>query len=128
MENKKKKIIIASVFVLLLVVGISFAIVVRTLSGTKQYSLLSSDLQLYLDESQNLTDVIESNLRIPVEDFEGKLTTGYQFSLINKGGSSADYTIYLDEDDANTMPAYALRYNLVGDTEKIDITGNIERR
>lgn len=125
-SSKKNTALLLGILVIGLILGISFAVVVRTLHGTKRYTIVSNNLQLYLDEEANLTETIEGNIQIPVSDFQGKETTGYKFSLINEGSAPADYTIYLEEDKANTMPIYALRYNLTEEKSKLDIMQNIE--
>ena len=113
MKKKKMMMIFMITIALIVILGVTYALTAKILTGTKKYILLSNGLQLELDESQNLTDLIEESLLIPMEDFEGKRLEGYHFKLINKGNNTVDYAIYLDEDEANTMPAYALRYNLV---------------
>ncbi len=126
-KRKSYKLVITlGVFTLVLLLGTSLAAVFQSLTGTKKYVLVASDLMLYLDEEANLNDVVEANIQIPVTDKQGKETTGYQFSLVNKGLVPANYSIYLEEDPSNTMPLYALRYNLTEASSKLDVTGNIE--
>ena len=111
-KNNKKVIIIGIVIIVLLLIGVAFAYLTTTLHGEKEYLVRVGSLGLRLEEGNELT--LEK--QIPLEDSEGMILDGFNFSLINEGNIETDYTIYLDDielDEGETrMPDSAIRYNL----------------
>ena len=111
-KNNKKVIIIGLVIIVLLLIGIAFAYLTTTLHGEKEYLVRAGSLGLRLEEGDELT--LEK--QIPLEDSEGMILDGFNFSLINEGNIETDYTIYLDDielDEGETrMPDSAIRYSL----------------
>ncbi len=111
-KNNKKVIIIGIVIIVLLLIGVAFAYLTTTLHGEKEYLVRVGSLGLRLEEGNELT--LEK--QIPLEDSEGMILDGFNFSLINEGNIETDYTIYLDDielDEGETrMPDSAIRYSL----------------
>jgi len=124
-KNKKIIAIIITLIVVMITLGATYSLYQRVLIGTKKYVIISDGLRLFLDETKTITDVVEGTKVIPVSDFEGKETEGYYFSLVNEENKPMQYSVYLDEDENNTMPIYALRFNLTEEETKLDITGNV---
>ena len=112
LKNNKKIIIIGIVIIVLLLIGVAFAYLTTTLHGEKEYLVRVGSLGLRLEEGNELT--LEK--QIPLEDSEGMILDGFNFSLINEGNIETDYTIYLDDielDEGETrMPDSAIRYSL----------------
>ena len=112
LKNNKKIIIIGIVIIVLLLIGVAFAYLTTTLHGEKEYLVRAGSLGLRLEEGNELT--LEK--QIPLEDSEGMILDGFNFSLINEGNIETDYTIYLDDielDEGETrMPDSAIRYSL----------------
>ncbi len=128
LKNNKKLIIISSIIIILLLIGISFAYLVTTIHGTKEYVIRAGSLGLRLEEGNELT--LEK--QIPLEDSEGQSLTGFNFSLVNEGNIDTDYTIYLDDialsEGETRMPDSAIRYSLtrndvVGDADNLSNMG-----
>ncbi len=127
-KNNKKVIIIGIVIIVLLLIGVAFAYLTTTLHGEKEYLVRVGSLGLRLEEGNELT--LEK--QIPLEDSEGMILDGFNFSLINEGNIETDYTIYLDDiplDEGETrMPDSAIRYSLtrndvVGDADNLSNMG-----
>ena len=118
-KNNKKKIIIGIAIILILLIGITFAYLVTTLKGEKEYLVRAGSLGLRLEEGNELT----LSSQIPLEDSEGMSLNGFNFSLVNEGNIETDYTIYLDNlelDEGETrMPDSAIRYSLTRNEEVI---------
>ena len=111
-KNNKKVIIIGIVIIVLLSLGLTYAYLTTTLHGKEEYMVRVGSLGLRLEEGNELT--LEK--QIPLEDSEGMILDGFNFSLINEGNIETDYTIYLDDielDEGETrMPDSAIRYSL----------------
>ena len=80
-KNNKKKIIIGIAIILILLIGITFAYLVTTLKGEKEYLVRAGSLGLRLEEGNELT----LSSQIPLEDSEGMSLNGFNFSLVNEG-------------------------------------------
>ena len=119
-KNNKKVFIISIAIILLFLIGIAFAYLTTTIYGEKSYLVRAGSLELRLEEGNELT--LEK--QIPLEDSEGMKLNGFNFSLINEGKISTDYTIYLDDIELGVgetrMPDSAIRYSLT----KNDVVGN----
>ena len=122
LKNNKKLIIISSIIIILLLIGISFAYLVTTIHGTKEYVIRAGSLGLRLEEGNELT----LGSQIPLEDKDGMALEGFNFSLVNEGGIDTDYTIYLDDialsEGETRMPDSAIRYSLT----KNSVVGNAD--
>lgn len=120
-KNNKKVFIISIAIILLFLIGIAFAYLTTTIYGEKSYLVRAGSLELRLEEGNELT--LEK--QIPLEDSEGMKLNGFNFSLINEGKISTDYTIYLDDIELGVgetrMPDSAIRYSLT----KNDVVGNV---
>ena len=121
-KNNKKVIIIGIVIIVLLLIGITFAYLTRTIFGQEEYIVRAGSLGLILEEDNELT----LSKQIPIEDSEGMALEGFNFRLINQGKIDTDYTIYLDDiplDSGETrMPDSAIRYSLTKDS----VVGNAD--
>ena len=120
LKNNKQIITIGIAMLVLLIVGISFAYLVTTIRGEKEYIVRAGSLALRLEEANELT----LEVPIPIEDEKGLALEGFNFSLINEGKIDLDYTIYLDdiplEEGEERMADTAIRYSLTKD----GVTGN----
>jgi len=137
MMNKNKKIIIISSLALLavlVVAGLSYALFSERLTGETNYVINAGDLQVKLDESKNLGDILQEN-NIPISDAEGKDLDGYKFSLINNENKPLSYTIYIVEDTVtNKTPSndikmyYTRDYGNVSEMRLLSETNNSENK
>ena len=121
--KKNKMIIIISILILVvLLIGVTFAYLVTTLTGEKEYIVRAGSLNLILTENNEIT--LEG--QIPQEDSVGMAQDGFTFSIENKGDIETEYTVYLDDIELSSgetrMPDSALRYSL----EKNEIVGNVK--
>ena len=119
--KKNKMIIIISILILVvLLIGVTFAYLVTTLTGEKEYIVRAGSLNLILTEDNQIT--LEG--QIPQEDSVGMAQDGFTFSIENKGDIETEYTVYLDDIELSSgetrMPDSALRYSL----EKNEVVGN----
>ena len=94
-KNKKKYLVIGLLIVVLLL-GVSYALFTITLFGKKKVSIIADKLELVLDESE--TEGIEIKGAVPIEDKEGIKGKVYKFSIENKGNRDIEYQVYLDTD------------------------------
>ena len=133
LKNNKQIIIIGIAMLALLIVGISFAYLVTTIRGEKEYIVRAGSLALRLEEANELT----LEVPIPIEDEKGLALEGFNFSLINEGKSHLGYTIYLDdiplEEGEERMADTAIRYSLtkgtsVGNATNLENTGTNPNR
>ena len=111
--KKNKMIIIISILILVvLLIGVTFAYLVTTLTGEKEYIVRAGSLNLILTEDNEIT--LEG--QIPQEDSVGMSQDGFTFSVENKGDIETEYTVYLDDIELSSgetrMPDSALRYSL----------------
>ncbi len=99
MKNIKRKYVVISVLVLLilLVVGLSYAWLMTTLKGEKEVSILIDTIDLELDESAS--EGINLVNAIPTYDSDGKKSSPYKFSLINKSRIDLYYSLSLIDDE-----------------------------
>lgn len=113
MKNKKISVLVLICF-LILFMGASFAWLNISLNGSKTNILKAGYLSLYLDETE--TEGINIEKAIPTSDSKGLTQEGYSFKLVNKGKTSVNYTIYLDdlelEENETRMPDSVVKYNL----------------
>ena len=96
-ENKnKKKYLVIGLLLVVLLLGVSYALFTITLFGKKKVSIIADKLELVLDESE--TEGIEIKGAVPIEDKEGIKGKVYKFSIENKGNRDIEYQVYLDTD------------------------------
>ena len=101
MSKKKKgsngKIIsFIILFLIVIIIGLSYAWLRTTLVGEKDVQIVVGDLDLELDESS--TEGIQLTNVIPTYDDEGKNYDPYVFSLKNKSSIDIYYTLSLVDD------------------------------
>ncbi len=111
--KKDRMVLIISILILvILLIGVTFAYLVTTLTGEKEYIIRADSLNLILTENNELT--LEG--QIPEEDSVGMARDGFTFSVENKGNIETEYTVYLDDielsEGETRMPDSALRYSL----------------
>jgi len=114
--KSKKLFIIMIVLVCILFIGISYAFISFTVSGTKTYSIVGGELKLELDETNNELTIGQTDA-IPVADYQGLQQDGYNFTVINDGKADINYYIYVDDNEDKTMVDEAIRYGLTKENE-----------
>ena len=83
-------------FLIVIIIGLSYAWLRTTLVGEKDVQIVVGDLDLELDESS--TEGIQLTNVIPTYDDEGKNYDPYVFSLKNKSSIDIYYTLSLVDD------------------------------
>ena len=115
-DSNKKLIIISLLILIVIFVGISFALAKMTLRGDKNITLIAKNLQLNYTEG---TSTIALTKVAPQEDSDGLKNTPYTFTLKNTGTRTITYDIYLDDDsdctDCATFTHSFLSYDLKKD-------------
>ena len=96
-NNKKKFIIGILIILLLLIIGLSYAWLMTTIQGKKDISILVNTIDLELDESAS--EGIQLTNAIPTYDDEGKVSSPYKFSLVNKSDIDLYYSLSLIDDE-----------------------------
>ena len=96
-NNKKKFIIGILIILLLLIIGFSYAWLMTSLQGEKDISILVNTIDLELDESAS--EGIHLVNAIPTYDDEGKVSSPYKFSLVNKSDIDLYYSLSLIDDE-----------------------------
>ena len=127
-KNKKNDKIIKGVLIIaaiITVVGMTYALLNITITGTKNYVVGTNGLKVYLDESKNLSDVVGEYV-VPVADYQGIQNDSYEFSIVNDEITGMDYSIYLVLNEENTMPSYGMKYNLINDKLDLNKIGKID--
>ena len=98
MNEKKwsKNISLIIILILLIVValGIAYALTRLTLEGKKEQIVRAGSLILNLGETGNAINITEA---MPTSDSEGAISTGFEFTIENKGSLPASFYIYLDD-------------------------------
>jgi len=121
-QNKKQEFIISIsiLFVLVLLIGVSYAWFSLTLEGTKINVLKAGTLSLVLNDENTLG--INETEAVPMLDEIGEQTDPYHFTLENEGDLPSDYTIYLDdvelEESETRISDTFVKYQLVKDGTK----------
>ena len=98
--GKKKIVIICSaVLFVCLLIGLSYAWLSQTITGTKNMTITVGDLDLVLDESTS--NGIQLKYAIPTTDEDGKAFDPYTFKVENNGKVAVNYSLSLviDEED-----------------------------
>ena len=99
--NKKKVLIIASIFmiIVLLSIGTSYALFRINVTKNTDFKLKVGNLELTINDNTNtFTDgkLIINNM-VPTKESDALQQTGYNFTLTNTGTIDAKYKIYLDD-------------------------------
>ncbi len=126
MKTKQKWIFLFLVVVMMItLIGVTYAVFSKTLSGNKKYILRFSDLELQFDESKTNGNIVLEDM-IPMKEEEGKNNPTYRFSLLNLGNHEMEYTIYIVEDTkTNKTPSQFIKYHYTRDYKNLDITRGI---
>lgn len=128
-ERKKYIIIISLILIVIVTLGISYALLAKNISGNSEKIIYKiGDLEVKLDESSSedisLTDAL------PTEDSEGLKSEPYSFSLINNSNTDLLYIISLEDDvaaknkcgtDCELIPYKYIRYSLTADDENLEV-------
>lgn len=111
--NPNKLIIGVMVAAIVLLFGCSYAFYKLTVTGEKEITLTSGELQITFDDTSS-SAITLSNAE-PISDEEGLSTTAYNFTIKNTGNIDSDYAIYLDDvtiSDAPRMPDKYIKFSL----------------
>ena len=121
MEKEKKKVLyrfgLPIILGTILLLGVSYAWLSLTLTGTKTNVLKAGTLSLVLDDTTG--EGINISGAVPMLDEVGESQSPYTFTLTNNGTVESEYTIYLDdvalESNETRLPDSVIKYNLVKD-------------
>ena len=125
----KKSYIVTTVLLiaicLVTLIGSSYALFTKTLTGTKKVSVQTGTLKVDFTEGNriNLSNVA------PMSDSDGMNTTPYTFTITNSGTMNAYYTVRNEEDSSNTLNNKYIKYRLMSDNydsgiKTLDTMGN----
>ena len=130
--KKKYILIMSSILVVLIILGVSYALLQKDMAGDNGKIIYQvGDLEVKLDETGS-KDISLDNA-IPTEDSDGMKNKPYSFSLVNNAVTDLKYTIYLEDDadaknqcgsDCELIPYSFIRYNLSNDSNSLKI-GNL---
>lgn len=97
---------------IIVLIGVSYAWLTVTLTGTKDVVIRSGNLSLNLDETSK--DGINLNNTYPMTDQEGMKTTSYDFTLKNDGTVSSNYIVSIDDvtETEKKLDLNILKYDL----------------
>ena len=119
-KEQKKKLYRFGLPVILgtiLLLGVSYAWLSLTLTGTKTNVLKAGTLSLVLNDTTG--NGIDMSGAVPMLDEVGETQSPYTFTLTNNGDVESEYTIYLDdvslESNETRLPDSVIKYNLVKD-------------
>ncbi len=119
--KKYKMGVFVVISVIIMIIGLSYAWLQITLSGTKKLTFSSGSLELNLDDS--MEGGITVTNAVPVTDEEGLSSSAYTFTLENTGKLDSSYEIYLDDleltDGQTRMNDQFIKYQLTKDDEVI---------
>ena len=101
--NKKKKIILAIVILLvtITVIGVSYAYWILSFSSVNPNKVATSCLSLSLTNEKNDINLTKA---YPISDAEGKKLTPYSFTITNTCDLFLSYTVNLEVLNDSTMP------------------------
>lgn len=110
--QKNKKLLLSVFLGVIVVIGVSYAWLQITLTGTKKVVIRSGNLSLNLDE--DASEGISLTNAYPMTDQEGLKTTSYDFTLKNDGTIPNSYTIYLEDTtgEAEVKAFPVLKYDI----------------
>jgi len=115
MDNSKKKTIgiILGLLALIAVLGITYAFVTKTLTGSKKVTITAGTLSLVLDEKNEIT----ISDALPMYDAVGMIQEEvFNFDLINETSNPTDYTIKLKKvSTGNELSESDVKYYLTKD-------------
>ena len=121
MKKEKKKVLyrfgLPIILGTILLLGVSYAWLSLTLTGTKTNVLKAGTLSLVLDDTTG--EGINITGAVPMLDEVGESQSPYTFTLTNNGTVESEYTIYLDdvalESNETRLSDSVIKYNLVKD-------------
>ena len=112
LKNKQVLLIIAVAFVsIITLVGTSYAVFTKTLTGTKKISIQTGTLKVDFADK----NVISLNDAVPLTDTQAASLTPYTFTITNTGDITAYYTISLDRYSDSTLDDKWVKYRITGD-------------
>ena len=117
-DSKKTMLIVSVIFMLILVIGVTYAAFHFVGRGSSENIITLGKLQLTLEEGNEIS-IMDA---MPKSDEDGLRSEGFSFSLRNGGSVPVAYSIYLDdvslnEDDIELdtrFLKYSLEFNGVG--------------
>lgn len=116
--KRLSSMIFAIIGLIAITMGVSYAWLTLTLTGTKTQVLKAGTLELTLDESTS--NGINLDQVQPITDAKGMLTTSYTFTLENTGDFPVKYQLSLDDQTitGTRMPDTVVKYWLKIDGEE----------
>lgn len=112
-KNNKKLLLIVLVIMAVALIGVTYAWLSFTVSGTKANIIKAGTLSLDFQEGENKIFIQNA---YPLTDAEGEETTVYEFTVTNDGNISSDYEILLKDltiDEGKTrMDSEYVKYKL----------------
>ena len=93
LKKNKKYVVFGALGVLLLVIGVSFAYWILTLTQTGTNQIASSCFDITLTNEQNAINLQKA---YPILDEEGKTLTPYTFTITNNCDTFASYSVNLE--------------------------------
>ena len=100
MKKTRNLLIIGSILLVIMVIGITYALLTVNISASKVNVIKIGDLDLVLDESASSGITLTDEVAVPSD--EGLAKDPFSFSLINNGNLDLYYVIYLDDDSLLT--------------------------
>ena len=132
--KNKYILLVLTISVILIGVGVSYSLFSEVLEGEKNYVINVGNLQVLLDETATLENIIQDG-SIPMSDTDGKKLPSYNFSLINNEITDLSYTIYIVEDTkenktpSNDIKLYYTRdYGNIFELKYLSDVNNDERK
>ena len=117
-KNNKKhltKISIIITSILVIVIGITYAFITQTLTGTKKQVITAGVLDLVLEEDNEIT-ITDA---LPMYDEVGmRQEENYVFRLINNTSTDTNYIIKLNKIETSNLDENLVKYGLVKDGEE----------
>ena len=119
-ENKKT-LILFLVFVILGVIGVSFAAWMLNFPKTNTNVVATDCFNITFKED---TEAISLNKAYPITDEEGKTLTPYTFTITNQCSSYASYQINLEVTNDSTLTNYSYLKVMLGENTPVLLSSN----
>ena len=119
-ENKKT-LILFLVFVILGVIGVSFAAWILNFQQTNTNVVATDCFNITFKED---TEAISLNKAYPITDEEGKTLTPYTFTITNQCSSYASYQINLEVTNDSTLTNYSYLKVMLGENTPVLLSSN----
>lgn len=114
MKTRKSQIVLVVILIMIAIVtliGSSYALFTKTLTGTKKVTVQTGTLNATFKEG----NTIKLENAAPMSDTDGLQTIPYTFTIKNTGNIKDYYTVYNEEDTSTTtLDTSLLKYKLTG--------------